>query len=107
MLHKIPAGTHKSILKSACQHYDVFMNARVQLYTWSNCPFCVRAKQLLKSEGIAFEEVDLDGRDDELQALRQRTGWQTVPQIFIDGQMIGGFQELARLASQGELSRLK
>jgi len=47
--------------------------------------------------------VNLDGKDDELKKLRERTGHRTVPQIFIDGKMIGGFSELAQLDADGKL----
>jgi glutaredoxin 3 len=60
---------------------------------------------LLKRKGVAFEEINLDGRDDELQALRERTGLRTVPQIFIGEEMVGGFTELAALDSSGELDQ--
>jgi glutaredoxin 3 len=75
----------------------------VQIYTWSNCPYCVRAKNLLNSKGIAFEEINLDGKDKELKELQTRTGQRTVPQIFIDGKMIGGFSELAQMDAEGKL----
>lgn len=60
----------------------------------------------MKSKNIPFEEIDLDGKDDEVQELRQRTGWRTIPQIFIDDKLIGGFQELATMDSQGKLDNL-
>ncbi|NQZ00181.1 MAG: glutaredoxin 3 [Bdellovibrionales bacterium] len=75
----------------------------VKVYTWSNCPFCVRAKQFLSQKGVDFEEVVLDGKDDELQALRERTGFRTVPQIFIGEEMIGGFSDMMALEQAGEL----
>jgi glutaredoxin 3 len=75
----------------------------VQIYTWSDCPYCVRAKNLLKSKNIPFEEIDLDGKDKELAELRARTGQRTIPQIFIDEKFIGGFSELAKLDAEGKL----
>jgi len=66
----------------------------------------VRAKALLESKGIPFEEVDLTDKPDELIALKNKTGWRTVPQIFIDDQMIGGFTELAALEGEGKLDNL-
>jgi glutaredoxin 3 len=66
----------------------------------------VRAKDLLNRKGAAFEEINLDGKDTELAQLRERTGQRTVPQIFIDGKLIGGFTDLAALDSRGELDRL-
>jgi glutaredoxin 3 len=78
----------------------------VKVYTWSNCPYCVRAKDLLTRKGVPFEEINLDGKDDELAELRARTGLRTVPQIFIGEKMIGGFSELAALDAKGELDPL-
>jgi glutaredoxin 3 len=66
----------------------------------------VRAKDLLNRKGAQFEEINLDGKDNELAQLRERTGQRTVPQIFIDGKLIGGFTDLAALDSRGELDRL-
>jgi glutaredoxin 3 len=82
------------------------MAAKIEIYTWSNCPFCVRAKELFKRKGVAFTEIDLDGKDDELNALRTRTGYRTIPQIFINDQMMGGFNDIADLDSKGELDKL-
>ena len=80
--------------------------ARVEIYTTPSCPFCVRAKRLLQARGIAYEEVDVAG-DPELRAdLVQRTGRRTVPQIFIDGEPIGGFEELAALDASTRLANL-
>jgi GrxC family glutaredoxin len=78
---------------------------RVRVYTTQSCPYCIRAKRLLAARGIPFDEVDV--ADDALRAdLVERTGRQTVPQIFIDGRSIGGFEELAALDAQGELAGL-
>lgn len=80
--------------------------ARVEIYTTHSCPYCVRAKRLLEARGIAFTEIDV-GTDDALRAdVMQRTGRRTVPQIFIDGRSIGGFDELAAMDSAGELRDL-
>ena len=78
----------------------------VTIYTWTVCPFCVRAKQLLKQKGIAYEEINLDGKDKELEELRARTNYRTVPQIFIHDKMIGGYTDLAALDQKGELDKL-
>ncbi len=78
--------------------------ARIEIYTTPNCPFCVRAKRLLDARGIPFREIDV-GHDDALRAdIVERTGRRTVPQIFIDGRSIGGFEELAALDTAGELA---
>jgi glutaredoxin 3 len=80
--------------------------ARVELYTTQSCPFCVRAKRLLQARRVPYDEVDV-GDDAELRAdVVRRTGRRTVPQIFIDGRSIGGFEELAALDARGELTSL-
>lgn len=80
--------------------------ARVEIYTTAYCAFCVRAKRLLAERQIPFDEIDVGG-DDTLRAdIITRTGRRTVPQIFIDGRAIGGFEELAQLDAAGELTEL-
>lgn len=81
--------------------------ARVVMYTTQFCPFCVRAKALLKHKGVSFDEIDVSSDD----ALRERMvemagGRRTVPQVFINDQSIGGFEELRALDEHGELDRL-
>jgi len=80
--------------------------ARVEIYTTASCPFCVRAKRLLDARGIPYDEVNV-GRDAALRAeLVRRTGRRTVPQIFVDGQPIGGYEELAALDANTRLADL-
>ncbi|HZP40141.1 MAG TPA: glutaredoxin 3 [Candidatus Binatia bacterium] len=80
--------------------------ARVAIYTTSSCPYCVAAKRLLTTRGIPFEEFDVE-TDLALRAqVMERSGRRTVPQIFIDGRSIGGFQELAALDAEGGLAAL-
>lgn len=76
----------------------------VTLYTTSACPYCHAAKALLDQKGIAFREIDVSD-DAEFDALIRRTGWKTVPQIFIDEKMIGGFRELVELEGEGKLDQ--
>lgn len=78
----------------------------VQVYTTTRCPYCVAAKNLLSSLNVPFEEFNLTGKFDELDALKKRTGLRTVPQIFINEQLIGGFDELSQLNASGELQKL-
>jgi glutaredoxin 3 len=80
--------------------------ARVEIYTTPSCPFCVRAKRLLDARGIAFAEIDLANDHDLRAEVMERTGRRSVPQIFIDGRSIGGFEELAALDAAGELKDL-
>ena len=79
---------------------------RVELYTTPSCPFCVRAKRLLAERQIAYTEIDVSDDDELRDDIMQRTGRRTVPQIFIDGRSIGGFEELAALDAAGELREL-
>lgn len=74
----------------------------VTVYTTRSCPYCHAAKDLLRSKKAAFKEIDVSD-DDDFDALEKRTGWKTVPQIFIGDQMIGGFNELATLDREGKL----
>ena len=80
--------------------------AEVLVYSTASCGYCVAAKNLLKARGANYEEVrvDLDAaRRAEMLARAQRT---SVPQIFINGRHVGGYQELAALDRAGELKTL-
>ena len=78
--------------------------AEIQVYTTRWCGYCVRAKALLRSRGIEFEEVGLDDGPAFRQKLHDLTGGWTVPQIVIDGKPIGGYTELWRLDRDGRLA---
>jgi GrxC family glutaredoxin len=71
--------------------------AKIQIYTQSYCPYCTRAKEFVKSKGLDFEEINLDGKDEELNSLKNRTGHRTIPQIFVDDKFIGGYTDLVQL----------
>jgi len=79
---------------------------RIKLYTTRWCGYCVRAKTLLASRGIPFEEIYLDEDVNFRETLAQLTGGRTVPQILIDGKPIGGYTELWELDRSGRLSEL-
>jgi glutaredoxin 3 len=80
--------------------------AKIIIYTTETCPYCVRAKALLRSKQVAFDEIDVS-RDQSLQdEVRRLSGRRTVPQIFIDGALIGGYDELRQLDQSGELDQL-
>ena len=80
--------------------------ARIQMYTTRWCGYCVRAKTLLDSRGLEFEEINLDGEPAFRQRLLELTGGWTVPQILVDGKPIGGYTELWKLDRSGELYKL-
>ena len=79
---------------------------RIRIYTTRWCGYCVRAKALLDSKGIPYEEVHLDDDPAFRQTVFDLTGGWTVPQIVIDGRPIGGYTELWLLAREGRLDEL-
>ncbi|MBV1796432.1 glutaredoxin 3 [Siccirubricoccus sp. G192] len=80
---------------------------KVEIYTTPFCPYCERAKALLTRKGVPFEEHDAPhGSQARRDAVERSGGRGTVPQIFIDGQAIGGSDELAALERAGELDPL-
>ncbi|GIL18668.1 MAG: glutaredoxin 3 [Oligoflexia bacterium] len=80
--------------------------AKVVMYSKIPCPFCVNAKRLLNAKNIPFEEIDLTDRADEMQKIKEETGWRTVPIILIDGKLVGGFTDLKALDDSGELDKM-
>ena len=80
--------------------------AEVVVYTTSYCPYCVQAKRLLNHKGIAYTEIDVSEDAELRQKMVADSGRRTVPQIFIDGQPIGGFDELYELDSSGRLDAM-
>lgn len=76
----------------------------VKIYTTMLCPYCHRAKALLKDKGVAFTEIDVTMDPKTRQEMAARAGGcYTVPQIFVDGEHIGGSEELAVLEADGQL----
>ncbi len=81
--------------------------AEVEIYTTMFCPFCHRAKRLLKEKGIAFREVDVTFSPGKREEMTRRAGGRTsVPQIFVDGRHIGDCEELHALDREGRLDEL-
>lgn len=80
--------------------------ADVRVYTSVSCPYCVQAKRLLDRKGVAYQEIDVTGDPQRRAEMTQASGRRTVPQIFIDGQSIGGFDELYALDQEGRLDTL-
>jgi glutaredoxin 3 len=77
---------------------------RIILYTTEFCGYCRAAKQLLLSKGLDFEEIDVGGDQTKRAEMIERAGGRrTVPQIFIDGSHVGGYQELAALDREDKL----
>ena len=78
----------------------------VTMYTTSHCPYCRNAKALLARKGVAATEIDIESNPHLLLEMMGRTGRHTVPQIFIGDRHVGGFDDLAALERQGELTAL-
>ncbi len=83
------------------------MQPKIEIYTWRSCPFCIRAKFLLKSKGVEFTEYAIDGDEQARTQMSQRAnGRRSLPQIFIDDRHIGGCDDIHDLDAQGELDAL-
>lgn len=81
--------------------------AKVEIYTKFTCPYCYRAKSLLNSKGVDFDEVEVSmGGEPKAEMIRRAGGRTTVPQIFIDGRHVGGSDDLAALDREGKLDPL-
>ncbi len=83
------------------------MAANVEIYTWSTCPFCIRAKALLNKKGVRFAEYCIDGDEAARSKMAERSrGRRSLPQVFINDQHIGGCDDLHALNAQGTLDTL-
>jgi len=83
------------------------MSAKVEIYTSSLCGYCSAAKRLLTQKGISFDETDVTFYPDMRRAMTERAGGRTsVPQIFINGDGIGGCDDLYALERAGRLDAL-
>jgi glutaredoxin 3 len=80
--------------------------AKIEIYTTPWCGYCARAKALLEKKGAAYEETDVMEDAGKRGEMRERSRRTTVPQIFINGQHIGGSDELAALELAGKLDAL-
>ena len=80
--------------------------ATIKLYKKDPCPYCDRAKTFLDNKGFKYEVVDLTNKMDELESLKQKTGWKTVPMIFINDNLVGGYTDLKTLEDDGKLDSM-
>lgn len=80
--------------------------AKVEVYTTDYCPYCVRAKDLLKRKNIAYEEKMVATQEERIALMERAQGRRTVPQIFINDQAIGGYDDLAALDAAGKLDEM-
>lgn len=83
------------------------MAPKVEIYTWRTCPFCIRAKALLKQKGVKFTEYAIDGDAAARAKMTDRAnGGRTLPQIFINDQHVGGCDDIHELDELGQLDPL-
>ena len=83
------------------------MAAKIEIYTWSTCPFCIRAKQLLRKKGVEFTEYGIDGDEAARAQMTERAnGSRSLPQIFINDAHVGGCDEIHALEYEGKLDKL-
>lgn len=81
--------------------------SKVEIYTTNWCPYCAMAKSLLNEKGVAYEEIDVTDDPARRNEMTERAGGRrTVPEIFIDGKIIGGFDDLHALDAAGKLDGL-
>jgi glutaredoxin 3 len=78
----------------------------VIMYGTASCPYCMAARMLFKKKSVDFEEISVAGDALLRQEMEQLSGGQTVPQIFINGKPVGGFDDVYALDQQGELDKL-
>ena len=83
------------------------MTKKIIIYTKSYCPYCVKAKQLLKNKNTNFTEIDITNNESLIEEmLLKSSGRNTVPQIFIDDFHVGGCDDLYALNDKGELDKI-
>ncbi|MDG1405526.1 MAG: glutaredoxin 3 [Planctomycetota bacterium] len=80
---------------------------KIEIYTKNVCPYCTLAKRLLESKGLTWEEINLSTNPERTDEMLERCGGRmTVPEILINDNLIGGFDDLAELNKSGELDTL-
>ncbi len=76
---------------------------KIRIYTKDYCPYCTSAKELLRSKGVSFEEIDITKTPEVIHELVKKSGLMTVPQIFADETCLGGFDSISNMDAVGEL----
>ena len=80
--------------------------ATIKMYKKNPCPYCDRARIFLDNKGWTYEVIDLTDKPEELEALKNKTGWKTVPMIFINDKLVGGYSDMKTLEEDGKLEAL-
>jgi glutaredoxin 3 len=76
---------------------------KVTIYSTQHCPYCMRAKALLTSLSVAYEEVDLSENTELRDEVQKKFGWMTVPMIVVGDEFLGGFDDISKLHAEGKL----
>uniref|UniRef100_UPI00358F0EF8 glutaredoxin-2, mitochondrial-like isoform X2 n=1 Tax=Myxine glutinosa TaxID=7769 RepID=UPI00358F0EF8 len=104
------AVSHPALVSPASAFIEtVISNNCVVIFSKSSCPFCIMAKRVFEDLGSSYATVELDRRADGpalQEVLIGRTGMRTVPQVFVNGKLIGGGSETKRLHAEGRLKML-
>ena len=79
---------------------------KVQIYSTTWCPYCDAAKSLLETKGVSYDEIDVTDPNLRMEMMQRANGRRTVPQIFVGGTHIGGYDDLAALERRGQLDPL-
>ena len=87
-------------------HRKEIKMTHIVIYSKEPCPYCVMAKEFFKARQLAFEEIRIDLDPDKREEMMRLSNRRTVPQIFINGQSIGGYDDLVSLAKSGKLEAL-
>ncbi|GAB6108227.1 glutaredoxin 3 [Fusibacter bizertensis] len=82
------------------------MEKTIVLYTTTFCPYCHRALRKLDEKKVEYQNINVSKNKAEFEKIMAQTGWDTVPQIFVDGEFIGGCDDLYALDASGELDKL-
>jgi len=87
--------------------YKMQQKAKVEIYTWDQCPFCQRTIALLDSKGVQYERYRIDGDESAREKMAIRAhGKKSVPQVFIDDKHVGGCDDVHAIDAKGELDKL-
>lgn len=78
----------------------------IEVYTRMLCPYCTKAKRLLKAKGVTFTEIDVSNGGEARDIMVERSGRNTAPQIFMNGRHIGGYSDMLALEQEGALDAI-
>lgn len=79
--------------------------AKIKMVKKDPCPYCDRAMNFFKAKGVEVEVVDLTHNLDQLRVWKEKTGWQTVPMIFINDELVGGYNDIKALDEDGKFDQ--